>query len=99
MKNSIKISCLITVISLQLFTSCSDNVDSNEPLPYPPIGGYETSDDIAKSNDHAGATLIICPPKLNSTSAILMWLLSNLYSPVLEFTVSPERIVTGLSST
>lgn len=50
MKNNIKILCLTAAFSMQLLTSCSDNVDSNEPLDFPPIGGYENSDDIAKSN-------------------------------------------------
>lgn len=50
MKNSIKISCLMAVISLQLFTSCSDNVDSNEPLPYPPIGSFNSSDEVNAEN-------------------------------------------------
>ena len=50
MKNSIKIFCLTTVFSMQLLTSCSDNVDSNEPLEYPPIGSYNTSDDVNAEN-------------------------------------------------
>jgi hypothetical protein len=50
MKNNIKIACIIALFAMQFLASCSDNVDSNAPLPYPPIGGYETSDDIAKSN-------------------------------------------------
>ena len=50
MKNSIKILCLTTVFSMQLLTSCSDNVDSNEPLEYPPIGSYNTSDDVNEEN-------------------------------------------------
>ena len=50
MKNSIKIFCLTTVFSMQLLTSCSDNVDTNEPLEYPPIGSYNTSDDVNAVN-------------------------------------------------
>lgn len=50
MKNSIKIFCLTAVFSMQLLTSCSDNVDSNEPLEYPPIGSYNTSDDVNAEN-------------------------------------------------
>lgn len=50
MKNNIKIACISALFAMQFLASCSDNVDSNAPLPYPPIGGYETSDDIAKSN-------------------------------------------------
>ena len=50
MKNSIKIFCLTTVFSMQVLTSCSDNVDTNEPLEYPPIGSYNTSDDVNAVN-------------------------------------------------
>ena len=50
MKNSIKIFCLSAVVSMQFLASCTNNVDSNEPLPLPPVGGYDSSDDIAKSN-------------------------------------------------
>jgi Concanavalin A-like lectin/glucanases superfamily len=50
MKNSIKIFCLSAVVSMQFLASCTNNVDSNEPLPLPPVGGYDNSDDIAKSN-------------------------------------------------
>ena len=34
MKNSIKIFCLSAVFSMQFLASCTDNVDSNEPLDY-----------------------------------------------------------------
>lgn len=50
MKNSIKIFSLGALVSVLLLASCTNNVDSNEPLPLPPVGGYDSSDDIAKSN-------------------------------------------------
>lgn len=50
MKNNIKIFCLTTVFSIQLLTSCSDNVDSNEPLPLPPVGAYNSADEINGDN-------------------------------------------------
>ena len=50
MKNSIKIFCLSAVFFLQFLAGCSDKEDSNEPLPYPPIGSYTTSDDVNAAN-------------------------------------------------
>ena len=50
MKNTIKIFCLSAVFSMQFLASCTDNVDSNEPLDYPPIGSYNTSDEVNASN-------------------------------------------------
>lgn len=50
MKNNIKIVGLITAFTLQLLTSCTNNVDSNEPLPLPPVGAYNTSDEVNAEN-------------------------------------------------
>ncbi|WP_264563873.1 LamG domain-containing protein [Flavobacterium sp. N3904] len=49
MKN-IKMIVLVMAVALQLFVGCSDNLDSNEPLPYPPIGTYNTSDEVNADN-------------------------------------------------
>jgi hypothetical protein len=50
MKNNIKIACISALFAMQFLASCSDNVDSNAPLPYPPIGTYNTSDDVNADN-------------------------------------------------
>lgn len=39
------------VLAFSLFTACEDSIDKdNLPVPYPAIGGYENSDDIATAN-------------------------------------------------
>jgi len=50
MKNNIKIVGLITAFTLQLLISCTNNVDSNEPLPLPPVGAYNSSDEVNAAN-------------------------------------------------
>ena len=50
MKNSIKIFCLSAVVSMQFLASCTNNVDSNEPLPLPPVGAYNSSDEVNANN-------------------------------------------------
>ena len=50
MKHILKIFCLATVTSIALLTSCSEDVDSNEPLDYPPIGSYTSSDEVNATN-------------------------------------------------
>ncbi len=50
MKRNFK-SIFIIVIAIGLLTSsCSEDLDSNEPIPFEPIGGFENSDEIKPNN-------------------------------------------------
>lgn len=48
MKNILK--PFLLAIVLASFVSCAEDVDSNEPIPFPQVGGYNNSDEIAAAN-------------------------------------------------
>jgi len=51
MKKHTYIFLLSFVLASTVFVSCEDSIDkTNSPIPYEPIGGYDSSDDVAK--DH-----------------------------------------------
>lgn len=49
MKKKFK-SIFIIALTIGLFTSCDDDLDTNEALPFEPIGGFQNSDEIKSDN-------------------------------------------------
>lgn len=50
MKNKYRIVFLSSLALGFMMIGCEEDLDSNEPIPYEPIGGYENSDEIAPDN-------------------------------------------------
>lgn len=50
MKNKYKFLAALSLSLVCINFGCEEDLDSNEPIPYQPIGGYEFSDEIAPDN-------------------------------------------------